>query len=175
MNTMRRAVLPMMLALAGWLAFCTPSSAEDATEKGFKLSQGESLGGLKLDLPEADLLALLGKPEKKGKDIEWEALGEYVQEWTWTKQGVSANMVSLKKGGKKKVLMFTATAPFAGATKKGIRIGSTPAEVAKAYGSYRDKEMSTEDAFIAGTVYGGLQFRFKGGKVVEIFFGASAE
>lgn len=153
-------------------------ASEEHSERGFKLMNAESLGGLKLEMSAKDVTALLGKPEKMGKDIEWEALGEYVQQWSWPKSGLVAEMVSEKKGGSKRVLMFTAKAPWDAAkkTSKGIGIGSTEAEVRAAYGSYEDKEMSKAgSSFIAGTVYGGLQFNFAKGKVTSIFFGASAE
>jgi hypothetical protein len=153
-------------------------ASEEHSERGFKLMNSESLGGLKLEMSAKDVTALLGKPEKMGKDIEWEAIGEYVQQWSWPKSGLVAEMVSEKKGGSKRVLMFTAKAPWDAAKKtaKGIGLGSTEAEVRAAYGSYEDKEMSQAgSSFIAGTVYGGLQFTFARGKVTSIFFGASAE
>jgi hypothetical protein len=160
----------------------TPLPAQEAsqehTERGFKLMNEESLGGLKLEMSAKDITALLGKPAKMGKDIEWEALGEYVQRWSWPKSGIVAEMVSEKKGGSKRVLMFTAQAPWDAGKKtaKGIGLGSTEAEVRAAYGSHEDKEMSQAGSvFIAGTVYGGLQFHFTKGKVTSIFFGASAE
>jgi hypothetical protein len=160
----------------------TPLPAQEAsqehTERGFKLMNDESLGGLKLEMSAKDITALLGKPEKMGKDIEWEALGEYVQQWSWPKSGIVAEMVSEKKGGSKRVLMFTVNAPWDPnkKTAKGIGLGSTEAEVRAAYGNYEDKEMSKAGSiFIAGTVYGGLQFHFTKGKVTSIFCGASAE
>lgn len=164
------------------LLLSTHAQAQEASqehaERGFKLMNAESLGGLKLEMSAKDVTALLGKPEKMGKDIEWEALGEYVQQWSWPKSGLVAEMVSEKKGGSKRVLMFTTKAPWDAArkTSKGIGLGSTEAEVRAAYSSYEDKETSRAGSvFIAGSVYGGLQFEFTKGKVTSIFFGASAE
>ncbi|WP_147263411.1 hypothetical protein [Roseimicrobium gellanilyticum] len=171
-----------LLASAMLTMTTTPLPAQEASqdpaERGFKLMNEDSLGGLKLEMSAKDITALLGKPEKMGKDIEWEALGEYVQQWSWPKSGIVAEMVSEKKGGSKRVLMFTAQAPWDAAKKtaKGIGLGSTEAEVRAVYGSYEDKEMSKAGSvFIAGTVYGGLQFHFTKGKVTSIFYGASAE
>lgn len=173
----QRPGLPLFLSCLMYV--CTAGStltAQDATERGFVLMKQESLGGLKLDMSAKEITALLGRPEKTGKDVEWEALGEWVQQWSWPKAGVTAEMISEKKGGSKKVLMFTAEAPWGRATSKGIHIGSTEAEVRAAYGQYEDKEMGeTGSVFIAGSVYGGLQFQFSKGKVTAIFFGASAE
>ena len=72
--------------------------------------------------------------------------------------------------------MITAVAPSKLATARGITIGSTEDAVKKAYGSVRDKENSEAGkTFVAGSIYGGVIFRFEGGKVSEIFIGASAE
>lgn len=165
-----------LVSLLLTLASVIPAAAEDSAERGFKLMSAESLGGLKLEMTAAEITAALGAPEKKGKDIEWEALGEFVQEWSWPKHGIVAEMVSEKKGGKKKVLMITATAPSDRATAKGIRIGSTESEVEAAYKAHEDRESREHGIlFVAGTVYGGLQFHFTKGKVFKIFIGASAE
>jgi len=173
MKTAFFTLLVMVAALWLWPA---SSFAEDATEKGFALMKAESLGGLKLEMPAATVEALLGKPDKKGKDIGWEAIGEFVQEWNWPKKGVVLQMSSVEKGGKKAVLMATVSPPSTSATAKGIKIGSTEAEVRKAYAAYADKEDSKPgETFVAGTVYGGVIFTFKEGKVITIFLGAAAE
>lgn len=136
----------------------------------------DSLGELKLGLKADEVLKILGKPASKGKDVEWEAIGEYVQEWNFPDQGIHLNMASLKKGGAKKILTITASAPSKLATARGITIGSPEAAVKKAYGNVRDKEQSVAGkTFVAGSIYGGVIFQFKGGKVSEIFIGAAAE
>lgn len=140
------------------------------------LAAKDSLGELKLGLKADEVIKILGKPASKGKDIEWEALGEYVQEWIFPDQGIHLNMVSQKKGGAKQILMITATAPSKLATARGITIGSPEAAVKKAYGNVRDKEQSVAGkTFVAGSIYGGVIFQFKDGKVSEIFIGAAAE
>lgn len=168
-------------ALTLWCLVCVlvsapPATAQDIAEKGMILMKEENLGGLKVDITAKEFVAILGKPEKTGKDVEWEALGQWVQEYAWPKAGVTANMVSDKKGGSKTVLMFTAKAPWDKPTKKGIRIGSTEEETRKAYGALEEKESSEKGKLlVVGSVYGGMQFHFTKGKVSEIFFGASAE
>lgn len=138
--------------------------------------ENEALGKLKLGQKAAEVVTLIGKPDSKGKDTEWGATGEWVQEWTFKKQGLTLNLASEKKGGAKTVLMITAEAPCSLATKRGIRIGSTSAEVTKAYGDVQDKEQSEAGkSFVAGSVYGGVIFSFTGGKVSRIFIGAAAE
>ncbi len=140
------------------------------------ISAKESLGGLALGKKQDEVIKLLGKPASKGKDVEWEAIGEWVQEWEFPDQGISLNMASEKKGGAKTVLTITAGPKWALATKRGIRIGSTEAAVRKAYGSVEDKEASEAGkSFVAGSVYGGVIFSFEKGKVTGIFIGAAAE
>ena len=58
--------------------------------------------------------------------------GEWVQEWRFKAQGLTLNMASQSKGGAKTVLAITAEAPSKLATARGIRIGSTIAEMTKA-------------------------------------------
>ena len=66
--------------------------------------------------------------------------------------------------------------PCSLATKGGIRIGSTREEVLDAYKDIWNREDSeTFGGFIAGSIYGGLMFRFTDGRVSEMFFGAAAE
>lgn len=140
------------------------------------LSSRESLGKLKLGSKGDEVIKLLGKPASKGKDVEWAAIGEWVQEWKFPEQGIQLNMASAKKGGTKTVLMITGTSACKLATAKGIAIGSSEADVKKAYGSVQDKENSEAGkTFVAGSIYGGVIFHFEKGKVSEIFIGAAAE
>jgi hypothetical protein len=150
--------------------------SEELAEKGFALMKEEALDEIRLEMPQKEVLKILGKPAKTGPDVEWEAIGEHVQEWQYPAQGLTLQMSSIKKGGTKKVLMVTLKAPGDRRTKKGIQVGSTEEAVRKVYGALEDKESSRKgDVFVAGSVYGGLVFKFEKGKVSEIFLGAMAE
>jgi len=141
-----------------------------------KWLDNEALGKIKLGRKAADLAGLIGKPDSKGKDSEWEAIGGWVQEWHFKSHGLTLHMASKSKGGAKTVLTITAEAPSKLATARGIHIGSTIAEVTKAYGKVHDKEGSEPGkTFVAGSIYGGVIFTFTGGKVSQIFIGAAAE
>ena len=151
-----------------------------AADSGDDLLARENLGGLKIGLSERALAPFLGKAEvKKGKVVLVGATGEYLQKWTCEEKGLSVYMSSGEtKKGAKKVSSFTASATCTLATVKGIKIGSKKADVVKAYGKVEDKENTGvvgPNAFVAGSVYGGIIFTFKNGKVSEIFFGAAAE
>lgn len=138
--------------------------------------ENEALGKIKLGTTAAELTALIGKPESKGKDTEWGATGEWVQEWRFKKQGLTLNLASEKEGGAKTVLSITAVSPSKLSTARGIHVGSTAAEVANAYADVQDKEQSKPgQSFVAGSIYGGVIFTFTAGKVSEIFIGAAAE
>lgn len=140
------------------------------------VSAKESLGRLKLGQGEDAVVKVLGKPGSKGKAELWEAIGAWVEEWHYPEQGVTLAMSSEKKGGAKSVLNISAEAPCSLATSRGIKIGSSEADVAKAYGKERSKEESVAgELFVAGSVYDGVMFTIKKGKVVQIFIGAAAE
>jgi hypothetical protein len=141
-----------------------------------KVLENESLGTLKLGQGTDAIVKALGKPASKGKDVEWEAIGEWVQEWHFPKQGLTLAMTSEKKGGAKTILSITAESPCQLATSRGIQIGSTEAKVAKAYRDVQNKEEGEPGKlFVAGSVYGGVMFHLAGGKVIQIFIGAAAE
>jgi hypothetical protein len=162
-----KSVLLLLLA-----TFCMAVGSLRA-EKPF---EGESLGSLKLGQSAADVTKALGKPASKGKDVEWEAIGEWVQEWHFPKQGLTLAMTSEKKGGAKTILSITAESPCQLVTSRGIQIGSTEAKVAKAYRDVQNKEEGEPGKlFVAGSVYGGVMFHLEGGKVARIFIGAAAE
>ncbi|WP_265594491.1 hypothetical protein [Haloferula sp. BvORR071] len=173
-----------------------PPAAEketEATDKGaddFKLLAAESIGKIRHDQKAADLIKLYGEPKSKGKPEMWEAIGEWVEEWKYPALGVTVRMSSEKKDGPKKVLVAIAGKGCELATARGIKVGSTRAEVVKAYGDVQekssedppaeadkdqDKKDKEEESFVAGSIYGGLIFSFKDGKVSEILLGAAAE
>jgi len=147
---------------------------EKATET---MLRTESLGGLRLELPEKDVLKLLGPPAKRSALVLQEADGNYVQDWHYPQKGIDLQMsAGGKKSGAKTVASITASAPCPFATKKGIKIGDTESAARKAYAEYADRESGNEPgSFVVGSIYGGIIFNFTSGKVSKIFFGAAAE
>src|SRR4051812_13306967 len=95
------------IALLFTLGATTKVRAADTSDAGFKLMRSESLDSLTLDMKSASLTKLLGKPEKTGKEGNWEATGEWVQRWSWPKLGITAQMSSKEKGGAKTLLAVT--------------------------------------------------------------------
>jgi hypothetical protein len=159
-----------IVAIFALTAFCDALGADD------KWLENEALGKISLGRKAADLTALIGTPESRGKETEWDAIGEWVQEWRFKSHGLVLNMSSKSKGGEKSVLTITATAPCKLTTARGIHIGSTIADVTKAYGNVQDKEESISGkTFVAGSIYGGIIFTFTDGKASQMFIGATAE
>ncbi len=136
----------------------------------------EAVGKLRLGLSEKEVKQIIpGKPSRGPEEL-WGADGAYHQEWKYPGAGIELLMASEKKGGPKSIERITITSPSTLATSKGIRIGSTAAEVNEAYGRFRNAEDSEHfNCFIAGSVFGGVMFNFTQGKVSRIFIGAGAE
>jgi hypothetical protein len=144
------------------------------SEKAGKSITSEPLGDLALGKKAAEVEKVLGKPESKGKKTFQEATGTHVQEWNYPAKGLTITMEFAKKN--ETVSMIRAKGSCALATARGIKIGSPEAAVSKAYGKERDKESSEAGkSFVAGSVYDGVIFTIKDGKVSEIFIGAAAE
>jgi hypothetical protein len=147
---------------------------ETATEA---MLRAESLGGLRLGLPEKDVLKLLGPPAKRGEVVFQEADGNYVQDWHYPDKGIDLLMsAGEKKSGEKTIANITASAPCTFATRKGIKIGDAESAARKAYAKHVDRETTADPGIlVVGSIYGGIIFNFTEGKVSRIFFGAAAE
>ena len=146
---------------------------ETATEA---MLRAESLGGLRLGLPEKAVLKLLGPPATRDKLVLQEADGNYVQHWDYPDKGINLSMsAGGKKSGVKTIAYIYASAPCAFATRKGIKIGDAESAARKAYAKHVDRETSAEHGIVVGSIYGGIIFDFTKGKVSRIFFGAAAE
>ena len=146
---------------------------ETATEA---MLRAEGLGGLRLGLPEKEVLKLLGSPAKRGKTVFQEADGNYVQDWHYPDKGIELSMSAAKKSGVKTIASMTASAPCTLATRKGIKIGDAEGAARKAYAEHVDRETGNEPGtLVVGSIYGGIIFNFTEGKVSRIFFGAAAE
>ncbi len=164
-----------MRTLAAFIAFAllaTSLYAKDA----FDLLATESLGKIKMGLPAAAVVKALGEPEKKGTEQKEEATGDWTQDWSYSAQGLKLTMSSAKKGGAKTVSTITATGACKLTTARGIKIGSSLADLRKAYANVESKDDSQPGkTFVAGSIYGGVIFTLKGDKVSQIFVGAAAE
>lgn len=167
----------VVLCLLWIFASTLPTLAQE--DKATQLMAAENLGGIKIDMAEKNLMKLLGQPKKKSAMTFQGGTGEYHQTWLYPDKGLEITLsAGESKTGAKKVALFTASSGCSLTTTKGIKIGSSEADVRKAYGSFEDKENASatrKDSFVAGSIYGGIIFNFKDNKVSSIFFGAAAE
>ncbi|MBS1170078.1 MAG: hypothetical protein H6R01_996 [Burkholderiaceae bacterium] len=165
---MFRKVLLMIMA-----GICAGSAI---ASDDFGLLKSERLGALHIDMPAASVRRATECTFKRGPEKWWGADGAYHQEWVSKPCGLTLGMVASKKGGRQKVESIAVASPARLVTQRGIRIGSSEPEVERAYGRYRDAEASVKgENFVAGSVFGGLMFRFEAGQVSQIFLGAAAE
>ena len=150
-----------------------PSYADDAATVA--MLRAENLGGLRLEMPEKEVIKLLGQPAERGKMYHQEADGNHIEDWLYPAKGIELAMsAGTKKTGAKSVARIMASAPCKLATKAGIKVGSAESAVRKVYAAHEEGP-SDRGTFIAGSIYGGIIFTFEEGKVSSIFFGAGAE
>ena len=167
---MRLTTLLTVIALAALLAG-PAAGAEDE----FALLRSERIGDLREGLSESALKGKIDCQPTRGRETLWGADGAWHQDWVYKDCGLVLGMSSEKKGGRKSIESISVSAPSTLRTKRGIKIGSTTAEVKKAYQRYWNKGDSEDGDFVAGSIYGGLIFTFERGKVTAIFLGAAAE
>jgi hypothetical protein len=143
----------------------------DAEVDEYAWLDSEAIGPLKLDMLDADVIKSLGKPKQQSAVVEEGATGEFITEWAFP--GISLEMGGETSSGPFKVRSITVQKPSKFATNKGIKIGSTLAELEKAYA--RSTENNDDpDQYLVGSVYGGMLFGLANGKVSSIFLGAMA-
>jgi hypothetical protein len=140
-----------------------------------KVVDAQKVGNLKLGLDSSQLASLLGAPSKQSKQVEEAATGLTVRDQSYTKQGLVVTLSREAKATVWRVERFTVSAPCPWKTPQGIGIGSSDQDVRKAYSQLLDKEGQSPTQLVVGSIYDGVIFRLKNGKVESIFVGAAAE
>lgn len=135
-----------------------------------RLLDVETLGPLKFGMTQSAVMKLLGKPPKTTFPVEEAATGEFASTWSWAT--VKLEMVSDTRQGAAKVRLITVKSPDY-ATARGIKVGSTRAEVAAAYPK-SDEGSDDPSQFLVGSPYGGLLFILHNDAVAEILLGPLA-
>lgn len=149
---------------------------EQAESETFEILDKEAIGPYKLGQLSNKLPKQTRCQLSKDKEQYWGADGEYHQHWTYKGCGLMLGMVASQPKGAQRVFSVTITAPSKYKTARGIGIGSPEAAVRKAYAAVLNlPESKPGETLVAGSIYGGLIFYFKNGKVSEIFMGAAAE
>lgn len=150
------------------------TSGNNANDTDFGLLETESFGSLKLNLPDKEVLQLLGKPTHQSKPELWGADGLHHATWVYPQQGITLNM-STEDQKNFTVFSITLNKPSALRTARNVGIGSAYNEVLNAYKKEIDTEFTDTAYIIAGSMYGGLVFTFVNKEVSTIFLGAAAE
>lgn len=153
----------------------TADNSKNANDT-FKLMDEESLGFLRLYLSNVEVSNELGEPTEKSEAVEWGADGLVHQTWYYRTAGIELDMVEIS--GETKVSSINITAPCKYKTRREIGIGSRRKDVIEAYKNELSKEESNgiEETFIvAGSIYGGVIFKFENDTVSGIFIGSAAE
>jgi hypothetical protein len=156
-----------------------PSEPSEPVERAdpFAFMRSELIGDIAIGDDSAKIRHGHGQPLSTGAIDEMGAVGDFEQTWTFA-DGLSLIMTSTTRNGPQQVGFVMVEAPSTLATRRGIAIGSERAAVERAYGDVYERkgEEHDPDSFTAGSVYGGLHFKFdEQGKVDHIFLGAAAE
>lgn len=159
-------------ALAAALLAAGPAAAD---KHHFEFMNKERIGALRIGMSEAEVRrALPGQPRRTREQFQ-AADGRYVLRWKYPEHGIELVMGAEKKGAAKQIDTIRCQGSCTLRTARGVGIGSALADVEKAYAAEFNKEDSGKDVFVAGSIYGGLIFNFKAGKVSAMLLGAAAE
>jgi hypothetical protein len=167
-------LFPMAL-LTAW-SLCSMSAQAAEPEEDFHLMNSESIGALKISMPATQVRKLIADQPSLGKTQEWAADGLFHQTWTYGALGLEIGMESDSRKSAQVIDRISVKAPSPLQTKRGIHVGSTEADVLKAYKADLSKDDSKPgEQVVAGSIYGGLIFGIKNGVVTDVFLGAAAE
>lgn len=148
--------------------------AKDFSEIGDYLMHNEKFADLALELSIEDVIKIYNTPDEKTEPELWGADGFYHQTFKYNTLGFELGF-SGEEVTKMSIDRITINAPCSFKTNKGVAIGSSKADVEKAYKNQIDASIVDSENLIAGSIYGGLMFDIKDGKVASMFLGAGAE
>jgi hypothetical protein len=150
------------------------NSNKDFSKIGFELMDKEKLGDISLGLPYNEIIDKLGEPEEKTEPEIFGADGEYHQTLIYNTKGIELDLIG--EGEKnRKINRILISSPCNFKTIRGVGIGSNYKDVELKYKEEIDPKFLDSVSIVAGSIYGGLMFRFENNTVKTIFIGASAE
>lgn len=148
--------------------------AMDPEDVASAVSLGEKLGPVRTGMTDAEVLAAAGEPKRKGRARSaGEATGDFEQDWVYP--GGSVTLAADRRDGPVWTVRSIAVSRTDGwRTQRGIGIGANRADVERAYTDVLSADYTDEEHVVAGSIYGGIVFAIKRGKVGSIFVGAAA-
>lgn len=132
------------------------------------LAAKETIGELRLGLPDSEVVEILGEVESKSENIMWGEDGRYHQDWSYPQQGITLDMVGETTKRAENILI---EAPCSWQTSRGIGIGSSWEAVEEKYAAEIDPALQQEvalRAILAGDLSSGIEFVFSGGGLSSI-------
>lgn len=142
----------------------------------FPVLHAEAIGPYEVGLSKEAVLRLAPGLRQNGPVIEEGATGEWVELWSDPVEGLSVGFSAETEDGPRRLRSVDVEAPSRLVTRRGIALGATYASVLAEYGDVVDRDFSpTPTTIIAGSLYGGMIFRFERGVLSSIFLGAGAE
>lgn len=161
---------------AATVAPTTSASSAAKTAPAEGIWRTETLGGVALGAATSDVEKLLGKPEKTSPPTEEGATGDWTFAWTYVAKGISIQFAGPKKEGPHYVKQMWIDKTSKLKTGSGIGVGSTKAEVEKAYGKDIDKDGSSDTQIGVGPDhYDRMTIQLEKGAVVGVTIGADGE
>ncbi|MBN2722536.1 MAG: hypothetical protein JXR95_00525 [Deltaproteobacteria bacterium] len=134
---------------------------------------GDVFGGLKLGMKKDEVIRLLGEPQSKSKPTMEAATGYMRSEWKWNSRGVKLSMNEGKSSTT--VIFISLRSPFSGKSSCGIGIGDLYSKMLRIYSKYKNIDTPDPESRVFGSIYGGILFGEKDGKISSIDVGAFAE
>lgn len=161
----------------------TDSSGSENGEKsyediGFELLLSDSIGPLKMNVSEKEVINIIEDTKEKGEFELWGADGREHQTWNYDSKGIQLDMVRDENDQTMIMVdMIRINSNCEFKTARNVGIGSTYEEVLDAYKEEVDPEKAetNKSELVAGSAYGGIIFTFENDKVVSMFFGAASE
>lgn len=147
---------------------------KDYLDIGFGLMKNESIGEIKTGLTFEKVTQILGEPNEKSEAELSQVDGSYYLSAYYKNKGLDLVFV-IDTDSVQRVANIFAKEPCTLKTSKQIGIGSNYEEVEKAYKEFINPEFSDTETIVAGSIYGGMIFRFENGKIVTIYIGISAD
>ncbi len=132
----------------------------------------ETIGGMRLGNSGPVVISIVGKPLQRSVAQIWEADGNFHQDWEYKDLVLDMSGSDSAKPSLNGVHLME---PCSLKTGRNIGIGNNYEETKNVYKQFFNREESNDSILVAGSIYGGIIFNFRKGKVYRIFLGAAAE